>query len=132
MSPLPVDIWDQSAKYFPDLGVEGVWEATAEHWEFSGGVPLYKDWGVCPFGHAVLQPRWWRWHVRKGGTNPNASIPYRCDFSAKCTDCGLLFYFGIALTKDQWEERPWPNYDRDYVSWRTVREYFGRLGGHYD
>jgi hypothetical protein len=109
---------------FPALNADAVWEATATFWEFVGGIPLAVDngWFRCPMCNATPQVRWWRWHTRP----PDQTIRWRCDVSVKCTGCALIWMHGVALTREQWDARPFPRRDKYIIKWRAIAEIIER------
>ena len=103
---------------FPGKDSADICAATRSHWTTTNGVPLPAgDWLHCPICDSPPQARWWQWHTRPAGH----TIPWRCDISFKCTGCAMVWFHGIALTKKQWQSRPFPGRDATRIKWREVK-----------
>lgn len=83
-----------TAELFPDLPADEVLAATAARWDTDGPLPVPRPgWLACPVCRCELvQPRYWRFHLRDGAT-----VAARCDVSVKCTACAAVWIHGVAL-----------------------------------
>ena len=76
--------------------------ATERRWDLRGPVPVPRiGWWRC--GSCATprrpHPRRWRYHHYKGYEEEHR-VPWRCDISLKCVECGQATVHGIALPRD--------------------------------
>ncbi len=99
---------------FPELSAEEIEESVSIMWALSGRLPMPRFKRKCPICRGLrMQARLWRFFPRKA--KERGRMSHRCDVGVKCTWCGLVLTFGVALTEDQY--------------WRFIRGVPGRDSG---
>lgn len=77
-------------------------DRVARRWHLDGRVPLPKgEWmycGACGAGPPSQHLRSWRFG--QYGENAEKTWRYRCDVAFKCTDCSLVYVFGVATPQE--------------------------------
>lgn len=101
------------AARWPDLPADQVLARVTDAWDLTTGWPLPRFPLVCPVcGYDDVGLKDWRFFERK-----HATVPHRCDVTAKCTSCSHVLTFGLAVPTDVYEQhQPGRTY-----RWRTVR-----------
>lgn len=104
---------------FPELDPDQVLAATVRRWDLDGPLPVPRPgWLCCPVcGCSVVQPRYWRWHVRSGAP----TVAGRCDVSFKCCDCAAVWVHGVAIPEGIFETRKLRGKLTRQIHWRDAR-----------
>ena len=86
-------------RHFPavDLTEDEIYNRVRHKWDLSGPlpVPTFRPSCICRTEWPDWHPRLWRFFARHAQNE--GRVPHRCDVSLKCTWCGYVCTFGVAI-----------------------------------